>query len=65
MKTVLKYLSPFYGAMSRGFVIKLIGTLAELMLPYILSHILKNVIGKNISDILLWGGLMVVFSAFS
>ena len=65
MKTVLKYLSPFYGAMSKGFLIKLIGTLAELMLPYILSHILKNVIGKNISDILLWGTLMVVFSAFS
>ncbi len=65
MKTVLKYLSPFYGAMSRGFAIKLIGTLAELMLPYILSHILKNVIGKNISDILFWGGLMIVFSGFS
>lgn len=65
MKTVLKYLSPFYSKMCWGFFIKLIGTLAELMLPYILSHILKNVIGKNIPDIIFWGGIMVAFSAVS
>lgn len=65
MKTVLKYLRPYYGRMGIGFMIKTIGTLAELMLPYILSHILDNVIGKEIEDIILWGGLMVVCSAFA
>ena len=51
--------------MGIGFMIKTIGTLAELMLPYILSHILDNVIGKEIEDIIFWGGLMVVCSAFA
>lgn len=48
--------------MALGFSIKTIATVAELMLPLILSYILKNVIGNNVSDILLWGGLMVMFS---
>lgn len=48
--------------MSLGFVIKTMGTLAELMLPYILSHILQNVIGGSVSEILYWGGLMIAFS---
>ncbi len=65
MKTVIKYLSPYYGRMGIGFIIKTIGTLAELMLPYILSHILENVIGKEIKEIIFWGGLMVVCSAFA
>ncbi len=65
MKTVIKYLSPYYSRMGIGFIIKTIGTLSELMLPYILSHILDNVIGKEIKDILFWGGLMVVCSAFA
>ena len=46
--------------MGLGFTIKTIGTLVELLIPYILSHILENVIGRKVSDILLWGGLMVV-----
>jgi len=49
--------------MAVGFSIKTVATLSELMLPYILSHILKNVIGSHVSDIILWGGLMVLFSA--
>ncbi len=51
--------------MALGFSIKTAATIAELMLPYILSHILKNVIGGRVSDILLWGGLMVVCSAIA
>lgn len=51
--------------MAVGFSIKVVATLSELMLPYILSHILKNVIGSRVSDIVLWGGLMVLFSAIA
>lgn len=51
--------------MSLGFVIKTAGTLAELMFPYILSHILQNVIGGGVGEILYWGGLMMAFSAVS
>ncbi len=48
-----------------GFAIKTAGTVAELMIPYILTHILENVIGKSVRDILLWGGLMVVCSVIA
>ena len=36
MKIVFKYLREFYGRMTVGLIIKITGTLAELMLPYIL-----------------------------
>ena len=66
MKTVFKYLSPFYLSMLLGFTIKVVGTLAELALPYILTHILQNVIYmQNVSKIFLWGGLMIVFAAIA
>lgn len=65
MKTVLKYLKPFTGRMSLQLVIKILGTLSELMLPFILSHILTNVIGKSVSVIIGWGVLMIIFSALA
>ncbi len=65
MKIIMRYLREFYGRMSIGLVIKIIGTLAELMLPYILSHILANVMGSGVGDILFWGGLMIFCSAIA
>ena len=62
MKTVVGYLRKFFARMTLGFLIKTVGTLFELLLPYILSHILSNVINRELSDILLWGGLMIVCS---
>lgn len=61
MKTVFKYLLPFKGRMSIGLSIKIFGTVVELLLPYILSHILDNVVKKeNVNEILLWGGAMII-----
>ena len=51
--------------MFSGFCIKTVGTIAELMLPYILSHILANVINKSMYDILFWGVLMIVCSGIA
>ncbi len=62
MRHILRYLEEYYLRILGGLSIKVAGTVAELMLPYILSHILSDVIGKNISDILFWGILMMVFS---
>ena len=60
MKTIITYLQPFYKRMSLGLLIKTAGTLVELALPYILSHILKNVVvTQDIYQILIWGGAMV------
>ena len=62
MKIVLKYLREYYGRMLLGFLIKLIGTLAELMIPYILTHILATVIYYGMKDIIFWGILMIASS---
>ncbi len=61
MKTMLEYLRPFFGRMSVGLSIKVAGTLVELALPYILSHVLKNVVvSEDIRLILFWGLLMLL-----
>ena len=63
MKTLLKYLKPFAPRMGLGFSIKVAGTVLELLLPYILSHILKNVVAQqDLRQILLWGGAMILCS---
>jgi len=60
VKTVFAYLKGYYGRMVFGFLIKLAGVCSELMLPFILSHILENVVKRDVMDILFWGGLMLL-----
>ena len=63
MKSILKYLKPYYRRMTLGFAIKTLGTVIELMLPLILSHILENVIGSSVKEIIFWGSAMIVCAA--
>ena len=65
MKTLIKYLKPFFSRMTIGFIIKTVATVSELLIPYILSHVLENVLDKSVKDILFWGGLMIFCSAFA
>lgn len=66
MRMILQYLKPFYGRMSVGLTIKVFGTLIELALPYILSHILKEVVTKqDVGLIAFWGGIMIACAAFA
>ena len=51
VKTLLKYLKPFYVKMTLGFGIKTLGTVIELFIPYILSHILANVKSFSMNEI--------------
>ena len=44
MRTILSYLKPHRRFMCLSLSIKVVGTLMELALPYILSHIIQNVI---------------------
>lgn len=61
MKYLFKSLKPYYGRMGVGLSIKVIGTLVELFLPYILTHILKNIVAtQDVKKIVLWGGLMIL-----
>ena len=61
MKWVFKYLKPLRARISVGITIKIIGTVAELMIPFLLSYILENVIStNNPNKIILFGGLMAI-----
>ena len=61
MKSVFKYLKPYYGKMVIGFIIKFIGTIMDLALPWILAHIIDDIIPlKEINLIFLWGAIMLL-----
>ncbi len=63
MKRILLYLKPFRLRMLVGFIIKVTGTMAELILPYILTHILENVITEmNVGKVIAYGGIMMFFA---
>ena len=60
MRFLGKYLSPFKKKIALGLTIKVLGTVVELFLPLILTHILENVIGEmNITRVILFGALMI------
>ena len=61
MRMLFSYLAPYKRRMTLGLCIKITATLIELLLPYILSHILKNVVStSDLGQIFLWGGIMVL-----
>ncbi|MBE6899773.1 MAG: ABC transporter ATP-binding protein [Ruminococcaceae bacterium] len=61
MNFLLKYLEPFKNRMLVGFSIKVSGTVAELFLPYIMTHILDNVIGTLLVEkVVFWGIVMII-----
>ena len=61
MKWVFTYLKPLKYRISAGTTIKTIGTVAELIIPFLLSYILENVIeSNNVGKILFFGALMAL-----
>jgi len=61
MKWVFSYLKPLTKRIAAGTSIKIIGTLAELIIPFLLSYILENVIeSESIPRILFYGALMAL-----
>ncbi len=63
MKRLLAYLRPYVPRMSLGFLIKVFGTLVELAIPWILSHIIDDLIPLGeISPVVVWGCLMILCS---
>jgi ATP-binding cassette subfamily B protein len=61
MKRVLSYLRPQAGRTALQIVIKFTATLLELFLPWILEHIIDDVVPTgDQKQLLLWGALMVL-----
>ncbi|MBR7111739.1 MAG: ABC transporter ATP-binding protein [Clostridia bacterium] len=60
MKLIFKYLRPLWRSVTWGLIIKILATLFELTLPYILSHILDTVVPLGeLLPIIKWGGVMI------
>ncbi len=66
MKFFIKgYVKPYYPRMVVGFLIKFIGTIMDLCIPYILAYIIDSVIPKQQEHLVVrWGALMIVCSIF-
>jgi len=63
MKMIFRYLRVYWVSITVVMILKLTAAFAELMLPYILEHMIDHVVPqKNIGLICLWGGMMVVSS---
>ena len=66
MKMLWRYMSIYRWKTILSFGIRIIGILGELGLPYVLSHILKNVIEfQSITLIAFWGCVMILCAAVS
>lgn len=60
MNWIWTCIKPLRQRIAKGITIKIIGTTAELMIPFLLSYILENVIVSNsVENIMLYGMLMV------
>lgn len=65
-KLLTVYLRPYYGRMGIGFVIKFIGTIMDLCLPWILAHMIDVIIPRrDKGQIFLWGAVMLICSVFA
>ena len=59
MNWIFTFLKPLRPRITVGITIKIIGTVAELIIPFLLSHILENVIVKNDVLIILYYGVIM------
>ncbi len=60
MRLFFKYSKPFGALVGAGLIIKILGTLSELVIPFILEHIIDVVVPTgNVRAILWWGVAMI------
>lgn len=61
MKKIMEYIRPLFGRMLAGFGIKLIGTIMDLAIPWILAHMIDEVVPRgDRRAIFIWGIGMAV-----
>ena len=63
MKLLFKYLATMKWFIALNLTVKIAATLVELLIPYVLGHILDNVVPtRSVKAIVLWGVSMILFS---
>lgn len=61
MKLIFKYLSPYKWLAFGGLLVKVLSTIMDLLIPYILSYIIDVVILKeSIPLVVIWGIVMII-----
>lgn len=61
MKWMFEYLSPLKKRIALGLTVKMLGTVSELFIPFILTHILENVIVTlDIGKVAFYGVIMAI-----
>lgn len=63
MSWIFSYLKPLRSRIFLGVFIKIVGTLAELLIPFLLSYILENVIIENSTKKILSFGIIMALCA--
>ncbi len=59
MKLIFRSMRKYRGSIAIAVFLKLIGTLSELSIPYILEHIIDDVVPQGVlREVILWGLLM-------
>ena len=66
MRLIIRYLNRYRASVIWVIVIKFIGTMTELMLPYILEHLIDEVVPLGrLTPVFLWGALMAAMAAIT
>lgn len=61
MKLIFKYVRTYWKGVALVMALKMTAAFTELMLPYILEHLIDYVVPRgSVRDICLWGGVMVL-----
>lgn len=61
MKLIFHYMKRYTGGIAISMLIKLAGTIVELLLPYILEHLIDEVVPTGqMTRVVLWGLLMIL-----
>ncbi len=61
MQLIFRYIKPYKGRFIATFVVKFFGTIIDLIIPWILAHLIDVVVPTgNIRQIMLWGIGMVI-----
>ncbi len=63
MSCIFRYIKPYLRRMTVGLVIKVLATIAELLIPWALAYMVDEIIPlKSVKMILLWGCVMFLFA---
>ena len=61
MHRIAGYLRPYLFRMCGGLTVKFIGSIMDLLLPYILAHIIDDVAPTRSVSMILWWGIVMIF----